>query len=195
MRQVLPNLLTLLGMLTLVALLSCAGAPVHETPQPPGTSPALDPPPPERHARSSGARTTPVDDPNAPLFVPRAALDRVLAAGPGRLLQQVPIEPVFAPGHKFAGFRILSVFGDDPRVLRFGVLPGDVLLAVNGQRIVTPGDLMAAFQKLHGADHIEVSVLRSTTARTFRIPVLPASRPAAPPPAHADPADSDGHTP
>jgi hypothetical protein len=183
------------GLLPLLTLLSCAGAPVHEAPQPPGTSPAIDAPPPEHHGRSSGARTAPLEDPNAPLFVPRAALDRVLAAGPGRLLQQVPIEPVFAPGHKFAGFRILSVFGDDPRVLRFGVLPGDVLLAVNGHRIVTPGDLMTAFQKLHGADQLEVSVLRSTTARTFRFPVLPVAHPPAQLPPQVNPAATDVPTP
>lgn len=164
------------GLAVLALLVACSGAQEREELQPPGTSPTpLEPQARDRthHARASGARPMPAEDGNGSLYVPRASLDRVLAAGPGRLLQDVPIEPVFAAGHKFAGFRIVSLFRDDPRVLRFGILPGDVLLAVNGQRIVTPGDLMAAFDHMHRADQLEVSVLRAGTAKTFRFPVLP----------------------
>lgn len=155
-------------------LLGC-GAPQEAELRGPGPEPTSVQTP---RPKVSGARPATRDDRDAALVVPRSALDRVLAAGPGRLLQQVPIEPVFAPGHKFTGFRILALFGDDPKVLRFGVLPGDVLHAVNGQRIVTPGDLMAAFDRLRGADVLEVSVQRAGTARTFRFPVVPPAQPA-----------------
>lgn len=103
----------------------------------------------------------------------RAVLDRVLAAGPGWLLQQVPLEPTFAGKHKFSGFRIAAVFHNDPRALRFGVLPGDILQAVNGQKIVTPGDLLLAFERLRSANELEVSVTRGGEVRTFRQPIWP----------------------
>lgn len=150
----------------LLAMLAC-GSPQQVAG--PGSEPApIHAAPP----RSSGARPTTNAIDAGPLVVRRPALDRVLAAGPGRLLQQVPLEPVFASGHKFAGFRILSLFGDDPRVLRYGVLPGDVLLAVNGRRIVTPGDLMSTFEGMKTAKDLEVVVQRAGTQRTFRFAII-----------------------
>ncbi len=155
------------------ALMSCGATQPETEVRGPGPEPTSAP---TARPKASGARPATRGDLDAPLVIQRPALERVLAAGPGRLLQQVPIEPVFAPGHKFAGFRILALFGDDPKVLRYGVLPGDVLHAVNGQRIVTPSDLMTAFERLRGADVLEVSVQRAGIARTFRFPVVPPIR-------------------
>lgn len=108
-------------------------------------------------------------------MVPRAALDRVLAAGPGRFLADVPLEPVLGPGRRFEGFRIVELFQGDARVQRFGIRPGDVVHAVNGQRIVTPGDLMKVFDRLRGADALEVTLQRDGTVRTVRLPIEPRS--------------------
>jgi type II secretory pathway component PulC len=100
------------------------------------------------------------------------ALDRALAAGPGWLLGQVPLEPVRGKDRQFLGFRVVSVFADDPRALAYGVLPGDLLVRIQGQRIVTPGDLMTVFQRLRGAAEIIVELQRGREPLTLRWPVV-----------------------
>ncbi len=106
--------------------------------------------------------------------IDRAMLERVLAAGPGWLLAEVPLQPTFLAKHKFNGFKLLSVFRNDPKVLRFGILPGDIVRAVNGQKIVTPSDLLAVFQRLKTADSLEIAVQRDGVDRQFRFPIVPA---------------------
>ncbi len=123
--------------------------------------------------RASGARPMETEAP-APLILPRQVLNRVLTAGPGRFLQQVPLVPVVRPGHQFDGFRIVSVYGNNPEVLRFGVLPGDILDSLAGKRIITPGDLMAAFDGLRNANELQVQVRRNGNPLIFRVPIEPA---------------------
>jgi len=124
---------------------------------------------------ASGAQEMQAEAPPAPLVIPRKTLDRVLARGPGDLLQHVPMEPAFDGKHKFVGFRLVEIYGNDPKVLRFGVLPGDLLLAVNGQRIVTPGDLMAAFAVVKTADTLDIDVRRDGALRSLHFPIVPSA--------------------
>lgn len=131
--------------------------------------------------RGSGARAEPALP--GPLTIPRPALDRVVAAGPGALLAQVVLQPERGSDNKFIGFRIVSLFGDTPEVLRYGVRPGDLLLSSQGQRIVTPGDLLTVFQRLRGARSVEVQVRRAGATVVLQWPVVEAGwraqRPAA----------------
>lgn len=154
---------------------ACAGAPVESAPPEPPSPRASGARPATGSARPAASTTI-----AEPLVIPRAALDRALAAGPGRLLADVPLEPVLGPGRRFEGFRIVELFRGDARVQRFGVRPGDVVHAINGQRIVTPGDLMKVFDKLRGADSLEITLQRDGTVRTLRFPVEPKAVPAAP---------------
>lgn len=133
----------------------------------------------ERGARSdpgdrkgSGARSEPLTA--APLVIARPALDRLIAAGPGALLGQVVLEPQRGADRKFQGFRIVSLFGDTPEVLRYGVRPGDILVSSQGQRVVTPGDLLTVFQKLRGARTVEVQVRRAGETLVLQWPVVEA---------------------
>jgi type II secretory pathway component PulC len=105
--------------------------------------------------------------------IDRALLDRALAAGPGWLLSEVPLQPTFLAKHKFGGFKLVSVFRNDPKVLRYGVLPGDVLRSVNAQRIVTPGDLLLVFERLKTANALDIVVQRDGVDREFHFPILP----------------------
>lgn len=157
------------------ALLASCGAP-EIAPEGPGTEPTAVTEAPVRSGMQSGAQASGaqpmVAEPRKPLAVSRAQLDRVLTAGPGRLLQQVPVEPSFAPGHKFVGFRLLSLWQDDPQVARFGVQAGDVLVSVNGVRIVRPDDLLAVFTKLKTAVVLQVQVFRGGNLLTFECPIV-----------------------
>lgn len=136
-------------------------------------------------ARSgSGARsTTTAAETQGPLVLPRSVLNIVLDAGPGAFLAEVPLQPVRDNAGKFAGFAVVSVFGGHPTAARFGVRPGDVVLQVAGQRLVTPGDLAAIFAKLRSADELVVQVRRRGQPLTFRCPIaeaVPAAEPEAP---------------
>ncbi len=163
--------------LAVLALGACA-SPQTAEPDPPATTTAnpADPP----RAKASGARKVsgaqrvdPKADPWAgALVIARPRLDKVLAAGPGWLLGQVPIEPVREGGKKFVGYRIVSLFGDDPQVLRYGVLPGDRLVSVQGQKILVPTDLLQVFQKLRSDRTLQVKVVRAGQEKTFSWPIL-----------------------
>ena len=152
----------------LIAALCSACAGPEIAPEEP--SPAAEP---AHHAAVSGARRAVSIPSEGPLVLPRPVLNRMLKAGPGYFLSQVPLDPVLGPGKHFIGFRVVQLFGNDPRVLRFGVQPGDVLVAINGQHIVTPGDLLAAFERLKTADTLSVDVLRAGVARAFQVPIDP----------------------
>lgn len=106
--------------------------------------------------------------------IDRVLLERVLAAGPGWLLSQVPLQPTFAAKHKFAGFQLVSVFRNDPKVLRYGIQPGDIVRAINGQKLVTPGDLLLVFDRLKTADSLDIDVTRGGSELKFRFPIVPA---------------------
>ncbi len=106
------------------------------------------------------------------LVIPRPRLDKVLSNGPGWLLGQVPIEPVRDTNKKFIGYRIVSLFGDDPQVLRFGVLPGDRLVSIQGQKILVPTDLLQVFGKLRTDRMMQVKVVRAGQERLFSWPIL-----------------------
>lgn len=144
-----------------------------------GATDELAQPQPAPAARGSGAREQ--EPTNGPLVIPRAVLDRTIAAGPGAFLAQVPLQPERGADKKFQGFRIVSLYGDSPRVLRYGVLPGDLLVSCQGQRIVTPGDLLTVFQRLRGSDVVEVQVKRAGELKVLRWPVVPALAPQAEP--------------
>lgn len=163
-------------------LVGCGAAPVDpETDRPQrvddrATEELAQPPP---AARGSGARDQ--EQAYGPLVIPRAVLDRTIAAGPGAFLAQVPLQPERGTDKKFQGFRIVSLYGDSPRVLRYGVLPGDLLISCQGQRIVTPGDLLTVFQRLRRIDVVEVQVKRAGELKVLRWPVVPALAPQAEP--------------
>ncbi len=128
--------------------------------------------------QGSGAREV---DPRArpsPLEIQRSTLDRVIAAGPGALLARVPVEPTFDSKRRFVGFRIIEIFEGSPAVARYGIRRGDVLIGINDQRIVTPDSLMAAFERLRGADILAIRVLRDGNAVDFAFPIVPAGQPA-----------------
>ncbi len=135
--------------------------------------------PPVHAGKGSGARKVSgarkmesVDRRDGPLVIARPVLDKVLAAGPGWLLGQVPLAPIFDKNRKFIGYRIVSLFGDDPAVLRYGVLPGDRLLSVQGKAIVVPTDIMSVYGKLRTDNWLQVRVLRGGIEQQLRWPIV-----------------------
>ncbi len=133
----------------------------------------------------SGARRVVLDAPaipgvkrRNPLAIERRDLDRLLQAGPGALLQVIPLQPVIAPPPKrrFLGFRIVQIYDNSPRVLRYGVRPGDLLHKVNGQRVARPEDLMEVFRLLRNAIEVHVEVKRDGKVLNFTFPIVQTRR-------------------
>ncbi len=177
---------------SLLVLTACSGARAarqttdDQTPE----ATAADEPVESDHPHGSGATAyVPPKSTIAPGTIDRLLLERALAAGPGWLLSEVPLQPTFAAKHKFSGFKLLSVFRNDPKVLRYGILPGDIVRSVNGQKIVTPGDLLLVFERLKTADTLEIDVQRAGVDQQFRFPIVPALGLAAiaPPPVDSTP--------
>lgn len=138
-----------------------------------GTVEPADAPTADQPHASGAAEYAPPDQRVPEGAIDRALLDRVLAAGPGWLLSEVPLQPTFLAKHKFGGFKLQSVFHNNPKVLRYGILPGDIVRSINGQPLATPSDLLLIFQRLKAVDVLVIAVTRNGVDRQFQFPVVP----------------------
>lgn len=108
---------------------------------------------------------------------PKATLDRkdvvaAIDAGFGRFLGLVEVEPALEKG-AFVGWSIVAL---RPPEFWQGVdlAPGDVVTAVNGQRIERDTEAFAVFQGLRVADGVNVSYRRGGEARALRYRIVDA---------------------
>jgi hypothetical protein len=91
--------------------------------------------------------------------IERAALIATLDAGPGKLLEQFEVTAELE-GERFVGWRLVAV---DPGVHTFDgidLVPGDVLVAINGRSIARPDELQAVWDQLRTAPEIVADVKR-----------------------------------
>ena len=72
------------------------------------------------------------------------------------------------------GFQIVSVYENRPEALRYGVHPGDVVLSVNGQQLLTPAHLLQVFRLLRNATSLEIDLSRRGKKVEVRVPILDA---------------------
>jgi type II secretory pathway component PulC len=137
-------------------------------------------PPPERNETSStpahrAAVFTPAPAAPEPAdgssTIARAELDAVLDAGLGRFLQGVETEPVLEGG-RFAGFRLVSLYPDDPRLAGSEPRAGDVVVRVNGQSIERPEQAMRVWEELRVASELAIEYRRDGEAREVRYPIV-----------------------
>jgi type II secretory pathway component PulC len=98
-------------------------------------------------------------------------IDPVLQAGLGAYLQQVSIEAEFDQG-RFLGFRILSLYPDDPRYASVDLRPGDVVTMINGLPIGRPDQASVAWDTLRTADELVVYYLRGGQPKTLRYSIV-----------------------
>jgi hypothetical protein len=121
----------------------------------------------------SGARGVPLSrgHGSGPATIARYIVDGIVRAGPGRLLQLVPLDPLFDARRRFRGFRIARVYDNSPRVLRYGVHPGDELVSINGLKILRPTHMLALFKLLPHAAELHIVVRRAGTVVHVRVPI------------------------
>jgi len=113
---------------------------------------------------ASGAALAPPRKPRGPLTrtgtIRRDELDTVLDAGPGAFLRGMTVDAEIVD-RRLRGWRIRRFWPDDPRFERVDLLPGDVVLAVNGHLIVRPEHFQRVWDGLREAKVLFVEVERA----------------------------------
>jgi S1-C subfamily serine protease len=119
------------------------------------------------------ARAAPVEAPPAEPsgLIARAELALVLEGGLGRFLQGVETEPALDDG-RFVGFRLISLYPDDPRFRDLDLEPGDVIVRVNGESIERPEQAVAVWNSLRVASELWIEYLRGRERRELRFPIV-----------------------
>jgi type II secretory pathway component PulC len=100
--------------------------------------------------------------------IPRGDLDRVLAAGPGRLLARVQVKARLKNG-KFIGWEVVRNPWAD-----VDLVAGDVVLSVNGRTLEHPLELKVLWDDLRQANAIAVQVDRSGETFGLEFSIVPA---------------------
>jgi S1-C subfamily serine protease len=136
------------------AALGCGGgAPAPEAPVAEQAPPEPPPPPPVRGD------------------IDRADLLPILDAGLGRFLQGVEIAPHLEDG-RFVGFRLVSLWPQDPRFQGIDLGPGDVVVRVNGQPIERPEQAQQVWNSLRVASALLIEYLRDGEPHELRFAIV-----------------------
>jgi hypothetical protein len=133
-------------------------------------------------ARESGAGPRPAptaspapsadyEPPTVQGTIRRSDLVAVLDAGLGRFLQGVQIEASLDDG-RFVGFRLVSLYPDDPRFRSIDLAPGDVVVRVNGQSVERPEQAFQVWDGLRVASQLLVEYLRAGERREIRFDIV-----------------------
>jgi len=106
----------------------------------------------------------------APAF--QAADLRTAQQNPSRLLDWMrPVVATESNTGRQLGYRVYP--GRDPdRFTKLGLLPGDLVTAVNGQPLDDPSRSMELMRNLSGSDNITLTIERDGAQRLVQIPVL-----------------------
>lgn len=91
--------------------------------------------------------------------IARDALIAALDAGPGPILGRVEVTAEH-DGDRFLGWRLVAVDPDAPPFPGVDLVPGDVLIAINGRSIAKPDQLDKVWTELRTADAIVADLER-----------------------------------
>jgi len=169
------------GLILLVLALGCAATRPPDV-QGPGAEPtamAIDspvtpvaPPPVTTPAPVSSTPTPPRAVCTAfvrPGVISRAAIVRVVDAGLGQWLAGVEVEPAVLKG-RFRGWTVRRLHTDDC-TRQVDVLPGDLVLRVNGRSIERPEQASEVWASLKTASSLVVELVRGGKPRTITLPI------------------------
>ncbi|HEU0032529.1 MAG TPA: hypothetical protein VFQ53_17980 [Kofleriaceae bacterium] len=105
--------------------------------------------------------------------ITRARLLAVLDAGPASFLRQLEVMPK-KDGERFVGWELVQLVDRKSPLVDIDVLPGDVLLAVNGKPISRPDQLQAVWDSLRTAPEVTAQLWRGNAQLTLAFKVEPA---------------------
>ncbi len=91
--------------------------------------------------------------------IARAKLLAVLDAGPGMFLRQLEVAPRL-DGNRFVGWQLVQLIDHQSPLVDVDVVPGDVLLAINGNPLARPDQLQTVWDSLRTAHEITAQMWR-----------------------------------
>lgn len=117
--------------------------------------------------------------------IPRDRLVAVLDAGPGMFLRQFEITPQLS-GDRFVGWQLVQLLDRTGPLVDVDVVPGDVLLAINGKPLSRPDQLQTVWDSLRTANQVTAQMWRGQTQFELQFAIepqvaAPAAAPAAAP--------------
>lgn len=116
--------------------------------------------------------------------IPRDRLVAVLDAGPAQFLRQLEVTPRLN-GERFVGWQLVQLIDHTGPLHDVDVVPGDVLLAINGKPLSRPDQLQSIWDSLRTANMVQAQLWRGDAKFTLDFAIEPAVT--APPPAPVPP--------
>jgi len=108
--------------------------------------------------------------------IERAKLVAVLDAGPGEFLRQLEVTPRLE-GERFVGWQLVQLIDKTGPLYDVDVLPGDVLLAVNGKPLSRPDQLQTVWDSLRTANEVRAQLWRGDAKLELAFQIEPAVTP------------------
>lgn len=135
---------------------------------------------------ASGAATASADEPAAEAPRPvapagkglrsgtiaRDKLVAVLDAGPGTFLRQLEIAPKLS-GERFVGWQLVQLLDRTGPLVDVDIVPGDVLLAINGKPLSRPDQLQTVWDSLRTANTVTAQLWRGQAQFSLEFAVEP----------------------
>ena len=114
--------------------------------------------------------------------IDRAKLIAVLDNKPNTFLRQLEVAPRM-DGDRFIGWQLVQLLDRSGPLIDVDVVPGDVLLAVNGKPISRPDQLQTTWDSLRTANELRAQLWRGETKLELAFSIEPKVDPAAVTPA------------
>jgi hypothetical protein len=109
--------------------------------------------------------------------IERAKLIAILDGGPGAFLRQLEVTPRM-DGNRFIGWQLVQLLDRKGPLVDVDVVPGDVLLAVNGRTISRPDQLQSVWDSLRTANELRAQLWRGDTKLELAFAIEPKLDPA-----------------
>lgn len=143
--------------------------PPAQTPQAPRAAPPL---PPVSDIADTQRSVAP---PGKGLRTGTIARDRLIAvlnAGPGSFLRQFEVAPRLA-GDRFLGWQLVQLLDHAGPLTTIDLVSGDVLLAINGNRLSRPDELQTIWDSLRTANELNAHLWRGDAKFDLRFTIEP----------------------
>jgi S1-C subfamily serine protease len=105
--------------------------------------------------------------------IERAHLVAVLDAGPGTFLRQLEVAPRLS-GKQFVGWQLVQLLDHAGPLHDVDLVPGDVLLAINGRPLSRPEQLQVVWDSLRTANEVSAQLWRGDRKLELHFTVEPA---------------------
>jgi hypothetical protein len=104
--------------------------------------------------------------------IARASLVAVLDAGPASFLRQLEVAPRLS-GDQFVGWQLVQLIDHTGPLHDVDLVPGDVLLAVNGKPLSRPEQLQTVWDSLRTANEVTAQLWRGEAKLELRFAIDP----------------------